>query len=281
MSGIVFYKTKSLEQLHEFYHNTIGMSLWLDQGNCRIYQLGNLLLGFIESNESEKESIITFFLENQSDVDSFYKIFKNSAVSEPEINPKFNIYHFFTKDPENRKIEFQVFLHKLKPFKTNDEILTERRSIRVYTAEHVSDNILAKIFESCRYSPTSRNSQSFYYIIIREKEKIEWLSQVRGSSSGPLKTAPVNILVCSDSSKTSRPEQDACIAATYLMLSAYNNGLGTCWVTDMNRTEVKNLFNIPKEDYIACATPIGFPGETKTKPAKREIKDFVFLNRKE
>jgi hypothetical protein len=33
------------------------------------------------------------------------------AYDPPKINEKYEIYHFFASDPENRVIEFQSFLH--------------------------------------------------------------------------------------------------------------------------------------------------------------------------
>jgi len=51
------------------------------------------------------------------------------------------------------------------------------------------------------------------------------------------------------------------------MLSAWVYGLGTCWIADMDRDEVKDLLKVPKEHYVATVTPVGFPAE------KPEIKE--------
>ncbi len=42
------------------------------------------------------------------------------------------------------------------------------------------------------------------------------------------------------------------------IVSAKAYGLGTCWVTDMDKDEIKDLLGIPHQDYIACLTPIGY-----------------------
>ncbi len=110
VGGIIFFNTNKLSELNEFYINELGCSLWLDQGSCQIYKFGNMLYGFCQSHKADIPGIITFFFEKKKDVDRAYNKFKEIASSSPKKNPKYNIYHFFAKDPEGRIIEFQHFL---------------------------------------------------------------------------------------------------------------------------------------------------------------------------
>ncbi len=54
MAGIVFFKTKNLALIRNFYLSNIGMELWLDQKDCVIMQHGNLLLGFCDRKPIEQ-----------------------------------------------------------------------------------------------------------------------------------------------------------------------------------------------------------------------------------
>lgn len=110
-SGIIFFKTQKLKLLKEFYLHQIGCSLWLDQGACLIFRYGNLLFGFCEGKEADVEGTITFFYPDEEDVDQMYQKFKQRALSPPQKNLKFQIYHFYIHDPEGRSVEFQCFLH--------------------------------------------------------------------------------------------------------------------------------------------------------------------------
>lgn len=275
MSGIIFFKTKSLQLMHEFYHDKLKMSFWLKQKNCHIYQSGNFLIGFLESDIAETEGIITFFDQDKDIIDKRYTAMQDIIFKELKTNEDYNIYHFYVKDPEGRAVEFQTFLHQLKPYKSLYEGLAERRSIRKFKNIEISANILNEVFSVCRYSPTSRNSQSFYYLVIKNKEDLKWLADIRGDASKQIANAPLTVLVVADQTKTLRAEQDANIAATYFMLSAYTHDLGTCWITDMNKVEIKERFNIPVNDYISCAIPTGYPDEKKDIPNRRNINDFV------
>lgn len=114
--GIVFIQTASLDTLKNFYINRVGCTLWLDQGGCAIFQHGNMLLGFCQGEEPELDGIYTFFYTDKNQVDVMYEKFRDSADGPPRDNPKYNIYHFYAKDPEGRSIEFQYFQNEIKVF---------------------------------------------------------------------------------------------------------------------------------------------------------------------
>jgi len=274
MSGLVFLGTKKMDEINEFYINKIGMKLWLNQGGCRIFQHGNMLLGFCERDEANTEGIYTFFYETREELDAVYLKFAEISENPPRYNSEYDIYHFFCRDPENRIIELQKFENNIPEHKLGSDNLKYRRSIRNFSDEVPSKEVLNAVFELCKYSPTSMNSQKYYYVITNNQIKINILSKVRGSSSSPLAKAPFCVAVCCKP-ETRRVQQDADIAATYLLLAAYSQGLATCWITDMDREEVKAILDIPASDYITCLTPLGYPNKQKTLPQRRNISDFV------
>ncbi|MGQ4891038.1 MAG: nitroreductase family protein [Candidatus Njordarchaeia archaeon] len=275
MGGIIFYATRNLAEVTEFYLNKLNMSIWLKQKDCIILKHGNMLLGFCQREKIDTNGIITFIFEEKDEVDDMYKKLREIATSKPKVNEKYGIYHFFARDPDGRVIELQHFLHKVEPVTIGDELLVTRRSIREFKSEKIPDDVLWKIFELCRYSPTSKNSQSYYFVVIRNRELLEFLSSLRGLSSSPIGRAPMAVAICSDPNKTKRPFEDACIAAYHFMLAAWTYGLGTCWIADMNRDVVKERLGIPKDHYIATVTPLGYPKYVPGIPERREAKEFV------
>ncbi|MCF7912667.1 MAG: nitroreductase family protein [Candidatus Cloacimonetes bacterium] len=274
MSGLIFFRTTRLEEVSRFYLEEVGMSLWLDQGSCRIFKAGNLLLGFCKREESETEGIITIFFDTREEVDAMYDKFADTAENKPRYNPDYDIYHFFCRDPEGRVVEFQKFESRLNEYITASDNLISRRSIRTFTEQIPDIELLKRVFEICRYSPTSMNRQKYYYVVTDNHTKIKQLAKVRGNSTAPLAGAPYVVAVCC-TPETKRIQQDADIAATYLLLAAHCQGLATCWITDMDRVEVKELLDIPLEDYVTCLTPLGFAAESKDLPVRRKIEEFI------
>ncbi|MHA1937295.1 MAG: VOC family protein [Candidatus Thorarchaeota archaeon] len=117
MAGIIFFRTKNLDAIIQFYTERLGMTVWLEQKGCTILHHGNLLLGFCEKDVCETEGVITFFSETRNYVDMMYNVLQDTATTKPAENHTYRIYQFYATDPEGRTLEFQSFMHNVKSIK--------------------------------------------------------------------------------------------------------------------------------------------------------------------
>jgi nitroreductase len=148
------------------------------------------------------------------------------------------------------------------------KVIQERRSIREYTDEPVSDQDLGMILESARLAPSGENAQPWRFIVVKdpgtrkklgalagggsgrrftaefvtkkmqerfsslqdeEKKKAAFQKLTSGQVSAFLATAPVNIVVCGKKDVWDLPyDTSAAIENMLLMVTAL--GLGACWV---------------------------------------------------
>ena len=103
MAGIVFFKTNNLENIVNFYQETVGADIWLKQAECVILRHGNFLFGFCEKgDEADLQGLLCFFYDNEIDVDNMYSRMKKKSEGEPVKNSTYNIFHFFAKGPDGR-----------------------------------------------------------------------------------------------------------------------------------------------------------------------------------
>ncbi len=109
VSGIVFFQTRKLKELREFYTTRVGATVWMDQGDCLILRKGNFLFGFCQRDKADLDALMTFFFDKKEKVDQAYEELKGIAMSPPVMHKKYPIYNFFARDPEGRMIEFQYF----------------------------------------------------------------------------------------------------------------------------------------------------------------------------
>ena len=114
MSGLIFLKCKDLAIMKKFYMNIVEMKVWLEQPQICILRHDNFLIGFHEAGEIDDGCLLTFYYDTNEEVDEMYLKLKETASFSPRVNKKYNIYHFFAKDPEGRNIEFQRFLDKVE-----------------------------------------------------------------------------------------------------------------------------------------------------------------------
>ncbi|UCG43135.1 MAG: nitroreductase family protein [candidate division WOR-3 bacterium] len=275
MAGILFLRTKEFETARRFYQDTVGMKVWLEQPDIAILQHGNMLVGLHRRPEPDLEGLLTFFERGREFVDRMYDRLKDVADAAPRENPKYRIYHFFAKDPEGRRLEFQSFLDPVQPFEEGATALATRRSIRQYRPDPVVDETLSRVFELCRYAPSSRNTQPCYFLVVRDQGKVKALAGVRGRSSAPIGRARLAVAVVSDPEKSGRHVEDGCIMAYHFVLAAWMHGLGTCWIGGMDRDEVKKLLDIPDKHYVATVTPVGYPAESPEPKTRCTVDQFV------
>ncbi|WP_290814206.1 VOC family protein [Halovivax sp.] len=115
MTGIVFFGTEHLATVVDFYVETVGADVWLEQPDCTVLKYDNQLLGFCDREDAETEGTITFVAESKSGVDERYEALVDHARDRPTENERYRIYHFYATDPEGRAVEFQTFLHETEP----------------------------------------------------------------------------------------------------------------------------------------------------------------------
>ena len=113
------------------------------------------------------------------------------------------------------------------------EILKNRRSIRKYKPQQVSDEVLDQILEVGLYTPSGMNTQNTVMVAVRDKETRDQLSRmnaaVMGSSADPFYGAPCVIVVLAYPERYTWLEDGALVMGT-LMNAAYEVGLGSCWI---------------------------------------------------
>lgn len=113
-SQITFLYTDDLEKTHHFYHQIMGFSLALDQGNCRIYEITQSgFIGFCTKEEisNDHSDIILTIVTTQ--VDDWYQKLSSKGIAfdkKPQINEDFQIYHCYLRDPNGYLIEIQTFI---------------------------------------------------------------------------------------------------------------------------------------------------------------------------
>ncbi len=111
---ISFFYTLDLEVTAHFYEQVMGLPLYKDQGDCRIYQVSEAAyIGFCQREKTpvKPQGIIICLV--TPEVDAWYEQLRGQGVpfeKPPTLNRKYNIYHCFLRDPNGYLIEIQRFL---------------------------------------------------------------------------------------------------------------------------------------------------------------------------
>lgn len=149
-----------------------------------------------------------------------------------------------------------------------------RREIRDYLEKAIPDDALLKILEAGRLAPSSKNSQPWHFMVIRNKETLRKISELTPTGAH-LAKAPLAIAVLMDQAKL--PEVDGTRAIQNMVMAAWDFGIGACWITNFYDDGVKDILGVPQRMKLVTVMPFGYPTEPKTsrKKIRKELDEIV------
>lgn len=167
------------------------------------------------------------------------------------------------------------------------DIIRQRRSIRDYSEEKVSETDLNDILEAIRLSPTWKNKQCFEVIVVSDKSIQKAIGEI--VKNNPCENAYTNatytLLLIADPTKSGNRDgkpyymADSAIAMEHAILTATSLGLATCWVGVFPEAQLKELLNIPTNYRIVGMTPLGYANEKVQPRPRRTIEEIVHKNK--
>jgi nitroreductase len=183
---------------------------------------------------------------------------------------------------------------------TYPELLKNRRSIRDFEQKDVPLEIIKEIIGESRLAPSASNGQPCHFIIIKNRQMLKKLSDenkknllddfsrnpnaLSTSYEAILKDDKFNVFYNAPSviyvvgSKDVRSlDVDCALAVCYLMFSAAQRGLGTCWIgfgAHIQDPKIKEEIGLPEDYQIIAPLVIGYP---KAIPAPLERKEPQIL----
>ncbi len=164
-----------------------------------------------------------------------------------------------------------------------DEVLISRKSVRSYQDKEIPEEILNNMMEAARLSPSFQNRQCWRFVVVRDKNIIKDLALRSGMISKVnffIKDAPVVIVACADPAKSGTMNNqnyylvDTAIALQQIMLSAWNQGIGSCWLAAFNERYVREILGIPQNIRVVALSPFGYPKDKKSL-YERAVKTFA------
>lgn len=164
--------------------------------------------------------------------------------------------------------------------------INARRSIRAYKATEVEEEKISRIIEAGRLAPSASNRQEWKFVIVRNKETRRILA---GAACGQnfIAEAPVVIIACATESEKKMPcgqnayTVDLSIAVSYMILEAFELGLGACWIGAFKEEEVKAALDIPDHIRVVALFPMGYPSQNPAARPRKSIEQIVCFEKYE
>ena len=155
------------------------------------------------------------------------------------------------------------------------DVISSRRSIRKYADKDIPRDVLDKILEAGRQSPSAANRQPYRLVVVTNSEIKK---ELPGLVSRFLKNAPVVIIGCANTKALLTGKWaviDTTIALENMVLAAWSLGVGSCWIGAFNEQKVKDTLQIPESWKVVALISIGYPAESP-KSRKKKEKSIIF-----
>ena len=160
--------------------------------------------------------------------------------------------------------------------------LIQRRSVRAYKSEQITDDELKTVLEAGTWAPTGMGRQDPWIVAVQNPDLLKKLSRMNaaflGVDSDPFYGAPTYVLVFgSDPAVWKNSVQDGSLVLGNMMNAAHAIGLGSCWINrerEMFATEEgKSLmkeFGLPDGLIGIGALALGYPAAAPRDPKPRK-----------
>lgn len=151
---------------------------------------------------------------------------------------------------------------------TFDAIWT-RRKISEYSDQPIEDEKLDQILEAGRRSPSSRNSQRWSFVVVRDRDRLRRLAGVwRGAAH--IADAPVAIAVVAPHSDDLRENGsinfDLGQAVSSMMIAAADLGIGSRHASVEDYDLGAEILELPEGQRLTWLFGLGYPGDRPLKP---------------
>src|SRR5882672_1853679 len=140
------------------------------------------------------------------------------------------------------------------------DFLRSLRAVRRFSSRPIPDEVLLEILEVARWTGSSKNTQPWHLIVVRDRGALAELATC-GPFAGHLAGAQVAIALVMDDGNRRFDEGRL---AQDVMLAAWAHGVGSCigsLYPEANTARAMELLNVPARRGLHTAISLGYPAD--------------------
>ncbi len=161
------------------------------------------------------------------------------------------------------------------------DAVCQRRTIRRFQDKSISREILLKLVNAARLAPSGANIQPCEYIIVDDPQLVDalfrnlkWAGYIAPQGDPPEGERPVAYIVVLINlhRKKKKGEVDAAAGIENILITAWEEGVGSCWLGSIHRKQIKTLLRIPHHLKVDSVVALGYMNE---KPVLEDTEDSI------
>ena len=160
------------------------------------------------------------------------------------------------------------------------DLILSRRSVRNFSSEVVSEEVLNKILEACRLAPSATNNQPWYFVVVKDDKGKDacnyqgfnrWVMGASFVIVGFYKKSEVIIEKLS--------LMDVTIALQNMVVAGWVQGVASCWMGAFDEIKLRNTLELPSDAQIVGAISFGITDQIPKPLPKKQLKQIVHFDK--
>jgi len=160
------------------------------------------------------------------------------------------------------------------------EAIQSFRAVRRFSEQPLPDDVIRAVLNAGRRAQSSKNTQPWHYIAIRDRATLRQLSKC-GAYAGHLAGAPFAVALIVSTADSFDLGQ----AAAYMQLAAWDLGIGSCIASMWEPEKAKAILGVPPDQHFDVAISFGYPLQGREQPhppnpnGRKPFDELVFWER--
>ena len=130
-------------------------------------------------------------------------------------------------------------------------------AVRTYRHGQVPPEVVDRVVDAARLTASSQNRQPWHFIVVEGQEALRQLGAL--CTSGPYVSDAAFAVVVGLNADSRPGPTDAARAIQSMVLTAWEAGVGSNWVSVARVDEVRELLGFPREVVPFAVVPFGYP----------------------
>ena len=130
--------------------------------------------------------------------------------------------------------------------------VVDKRDQRAFVPKPLPEESLRRILQAARMTGSSKNVEPNRLVVVRERNRVATLAALSPFAKFLERAAAVIVIA-----QTERHEFDAGRCAQYMMVAAWNDGIGSC-PAHLPETEVAKILGIPAALHVNRVVGFGY-----------------------
>lgn len=149
-------------------------------------------------------------------------------------------------------------------------LILSRRSIRQFQPRDLDSEMMKRLVNGARLAPSGANLQPLEFLVVNDPSLrdqvypcLKWAGYItpRGNPKPGQEPRGYIVVLVNTKIRANGNERDVGAAVENMILAAWEEGIGSCWIGSFDEAKLRVLLQVPQTYVIDSVLALGYPAE--------------------